>query len=607
MPEPAGPRDSFVGVLARRGRFMVAEPLFERAGRVSVDARRAHAGAGEIALVRVVGSGRGARGEVERTLGRPDVARDVLEALLVERGYARRFAGAVEREAQEAAADEDHHRRRDLTALATFTIDPPQARDFDDAVSVESDGDGLRLWVHIADVAAHVRPGTALDGEAERRGNSVYAPHAVEPMLPHSLSSDACSLVPGLPRKAVTVELRVNGSGEVSERSFYRGLIRSDARLDYEQVEEMFAGHAHAPDSVAAPLARARALAATLRQRRLARGALGLETSEPEFELDSEGHVVRAFDNVQTESHTLIEELMILANEQVARELARRRKSTLYRVHEQPEPAAIEFLAAQLESLDVPTPPIPRHLTPRVAGELAGMMAAKVADHVQRTGRGRNALTSLVLRALKQAFYSPNNVGHAGLASAMYTHFTSPIRRYPDLVVHRALLAAVGAGEEPPPAHSLGELGWHCSQTERAAMALERDADDVCFAFLVERRMFERGWGQEFEGEVSGVIGGGAFVSFAPGSGTAACEGFLPVRRLRGDYWELNEEGTALVGRESSRSIRLGDPLTVAVRAVDPPRGRIDLEPAADREPPASETERENRQDRRPAPERRRS
>jgi ribonuclease R len=276
---------------------------------------------------------------------------------------------------------------------------------------------------------------------------------------------------------------------------------------------------------------------------------------------------------------------MILANEQVAGELERRRKPTLYRVHEQPEPAAVEFLVAQLESLEVPTLPIPRHMTPRVAGELVGTIGTSVAEHIRRTGHGREALTSLVLRSLKQAYYSPTNVGHAGLASPSYLHFTSPIRRYPDIIAHRALLAAVGAGERAPQAHELSELGWHCSQTEREAAQLEHAADDVCLAFLLEHDLFVNGWEREFEGEVSGLVSGGAFVSFAGGTETAAAyEGFVPARTL-GDYFDMNDEATALIGRRSGRRLRLADPLTVKVRGVEPPRGRVDLVPATKPEP----------------------
>jgi ribonuclease R len=587
---PAGP-DAFVGVLARRGRFTVVEPLFERGRRVTVDVRRrADVSLGDMVLVRGARRRPHQSPTVIRSLGDPGTARDVVEALLVERGHARSFPSPAEAEAQAAAGggEDDPHNRRDLTGLATFTIDPAEARDYDDAVSVEEEGDGLRAYVHIADVGAHVVPGSVTDAEARRRGNSVYVPGTVEPMLPEALSAEACSLVPGAPRRTVTADLRLDGDARVSAVSFYRSVIRSDARLAYEQVERIFVGASSPPERVSEPLARARKLAAALRRRRLERRALGVETSEPEFEFDSDGHVVRAVDDVQTESHGVIEELMILANEQVALTLQQSRRALLYRVHEQPEPAAIEFLAAQLESLDVPTPPLPEHMSPRQAGELAGALGANVLQYVARNGRGGPALTSLVLRSLKQALYSPTNIGHAGLASPSYCHFTSPIRRYPDLVVHRALLAAIGAGEDPPSALELSELGRHCSQTEREAMAVEREADDVCLAFLLERRLNEEGWDAVHEGEVSGVVSGGAFISFAAGPGGAACEGFLPARMLRGEYFDLNVERTALIGRKTGRRLRLADPIAVTVRSVEPPRGRIDLVPAEPRERRAS-------------------
>jgi ribonuclease R len=211
------------------------------------------------------------------------------------------------------------------------------------------------------------------------------------------------------------------------------------------------------------------------------------------------------------------------------------------------------------------------------AARLVGEISRKVVAYQQASGRGREVFTTLVLRSLKQAYYSTANIGHAGLASHSYCHFTSPIRRYPDLIVHRGLLATLEGGE-PPPAAELEEIASWCSATERDAAALEREADDVCFAFLVERVLSERGWEAEFEGEVGGVIEAGAFVSFDPDAGGAACEGMLPVRRMRGDWYELNEERTALVGRESGRALRLGDPLTVRIRSIDAPRGRIDLE-----------------------------
>jgi ribonuclease R len=573
-----------VGVLTKRGRLTVVEPFFERGRRVAVDLRgRRDLRLGELVLLRSArgrerrGRAGGVRLEIERSLGRPDRARDVMEALLYERGHHRSFAGAVEDEARRAARSPDERPRRDLTALPTFTIDPVSAKDFDDAISIERAGDGVRLLVHIADVAGFVRSGSAVDDEALRRGNSVYVPSAVEPMLPHALSSEACSLMPGVPRSAVTVEIVVGRGGRAQSASFHRTTIRSDARLEYGQVDRIFDGREAAPDVVAEPLALARTLAAELREARLGRGALGVESSEPDFEFDDEGNVVAARDEIQTEAHWVIEHLMILANEQVARRLETARAPAIFRVHEQPDPAAVERLVAQLESVDVPTPPLPDVISPADAARLVGQISVRVLEYARATGRGSRVLTSLVLRAMKQAYYSTRNVGHAGLASQSYCHFTSPIRRYPDLVVHRALLATIGAGEETP-SGELEEVAAWCSATEREAAALEHEADDVCLAFLLERVLTERGWEQEFEGEITGVIEAGAFVSFDPGAGGAACEGMLPVRRLRGDWYDLNEERTALVGRRSGRTLRLADPVTVTVRSVEPPRGRVDLE-----------------------------
>ena len=265
---------------------------------------------------------------------------------------------------------------------------------------------------------------------------------------------------------------------------------------------------------------------------------------------------------------------MVGANEQVAKLLAERRIPTLYRVHERPMPEAVRRLVAQLASLDVPTPPIPEHLSPQQAADAIGEISRVVDQHVRRTGHGRRALTSLVLRSLKQAQYSPENRGHSGLGLAHYCHFTSPIRRYPDVVCHRALLSAVGGGEDAPRAGALEEAATWTSQRERDAMIIERDADDVARCFLLERRLFEEGFGTVFEGEVVGVIGAGAFVAFGDGY-----QGLLPVRKLRGDWWELNEEGTLLRGEESGKAIRLGDTVSVRVERVDAPRGRTDLVP----------------------------
>jgi ribonuclease R len=570
---PTGPA---VAVLARRGRLLVAEPLFERGRRHGLDARaRDGATEGELVLL-----GYGKRGvRVARRLGRPDVARDVLEALMLDRGMRRSFPHAAEAEAVEAAATPAWSGpRRDLTELPTFTVDPVTAKDFDDAISARREGSGeVRVWVHIADVSAYVRLGGRLEAETLERATSVYVPGAVEPMLPHPLSSDACSLRPGEPRAAVTAELLLRDASVVSA-SFHRSTIRSDARLTYEQVERVFAGRERAADPWAEPLEAAREVAAALRAHRAGAGtALEVDSLEPSFLFDSDGHVTGVVHEEQTEAHELIEHLMILANEQVAGHLADRRLATLYRVHERPDPASVERLVEQLASLGVPTPPVAERMSPQEAAEVAAEASRHVAAWVRRNdGRGRQGLTALVLRSLKQAAYSPQNTGHAGLGSARYCHFTSPIRRYPDLVCHRALLASLGLDDVPPRAEELADVALHSSLAEREGLRVERDAADVCSAFLLEHVLAGSGGDQAFEGEVVGVIGKGAFVRFAE----QGFEGFLPARRLGTEWYALNDAETALVGEESGRALRFGDPVTVEVERVDAPRGRVDLAPA---------------------------
>jgi ribonuclease R len=511
-------------------------------------------------------------------------AREAVEALLREQLGFRGFRPALEEEAKRAAeaAARAPGARRDLTALDTFTVDPASARDFDDAVSAQREGDGARVWIHIADVAAHVKPGSPLDREARKRANSTYVPGAVEPMLPHALSSEACSLAPGVERLAVTAEIELDGDGHPRGASFYRSLIRSDARLDYDQLDEIFAGRTSAPSQVAEPLEAARAVAAALGERRGA-SSLEIESAEPEFEFNAEGDVVAAHAVAQTEAHRLIEHLMILANEQVAQLLERRRLATIYRVHAQPDPGRVEQMVEQLHALEVPTPPLGQGLAPRQAGEIAAAASRLALAEARRRGHGRAAYTSLVLRSLKPALYSEQNSGHAGLGSPAYCHFTSPIRRYPDLVVHRALLAALGEGEEAPRLAEAREVAANCSERERESMKIERGADDVCAVFLLQRELARRGEETLFEGEVSGVIRAGAFVAFGGDLGDVY-EGFLPARRLPGEYFGLDQAEVALVGKRSGATVRLGDPISVRVAGVDLARGRAELEPAERRD-----------------------
>ena len=400
-------------------------------------------------------------------------------------------------------------------------------------------------------------------------------------MLPPALSDEACSLAPGVDRLAVTAEIVLSGSGESQSASFYRSRIRSDRRLSYEQLDGFFAGTETPPAEIAAELDLARRASAALADRRSGGSALEVSTEEPEFEFDRDGDVVASRSVAQTEAHRLIEQLMILTNERVAELCEKRGIPTLYRVHERPDPQRVEALAVKLAALDVPAPALPETISPTQAAELVAEASRTVGAEARRRGHGRAAYTSLVLRTLKQAYYSDRNVGHAGLGSPAYSHFTSPIRRYPDLIAHRALLSAIGAGEAEPERGEVREAATWCSDRERASISIERDADRLCAAFLLGRELFESGWGRSFEGEVSGVIGAGAFVRFS-GELADAYEGFLPARRIRGERFDLDETETALVGAKSGRRVRLGDPVEVRVDGVEAARGRVDLVPVGE-------------------------
>ena len=549
--------------LARRGRFVVGEPFFVPGVPVTLDKRGlADARPGELAVVR---TGRG-RARMEKALGPADRIDNVLEALLEQEGVRSEFE-------PHEPPPVSLEGRVDLREQVAFTIDPETAKDFDDAISVRREGEDLRVWVHIADVSHFVPAGTPLDRGAAERAFSVYVPGSVAPMLPPELSDDLCSLRPRQDRLCLTVEVPFDANLDPGEPTFYRSVIRSRERLTYGQAERILNGEEKADAQLAEGLRLAETVAVELRGRRFARGALRIATREIAFAF-GEGVVERAWLESEPHAHMLVEELMILANEAVGGLLAGRRREALYRVHERPDPQAVTHLLAKLAALEVPTPPAPERerLTPGLAARLAAEISESVSDYVERSGRGREAFPALVLRALKQARYDGRNLGHSGLASPAYAHFTSPIRRYPDLVVHRALLTELGAADEPPPE----DLGEHASAQERRYADIEYRADDICLAWLLEAVLFERGWETAFEGEINGVIASGIFVRFGE-----VFEGYVPVRRLAGDYFELDDLGTALVGRRTKRTFRLGDPIEVVVADVNRAEGKIEVRPAA--------------------------
>jgi len=540
--------------LAKRGKLVVGEPFFVPGVPLVVDRKGlADARPGDLAVVR---TNRG-RAHFERRLGKAKDIEAVLEGLLVHAGARTDFEPYD-------PPEPSLENRVDLRDLTTFTIDPETAKDFDDALSIREEGDGFRAWVHIADVSAFVPAGSPLDRGASARAFTTYVPGRAAPMLPPELADDLCSLRPNEDRLTVTVEFPPRG-----EPTIYRSVIRSDARLTYGQAERR-----EADREIAASLELTDRLTATLREERFARGALRIESPEVSFAFDGRGGVERAWKESEPTAHRLVEELMIAANEAVARLLSSRRREALYRVHERPDPDAIELLLAKLADLGVPTPPAPDALTPALAAAVAAQTSERVTDYVHRAHRGEEAFPALVLRSLKQARYHPENLGHSGLASVAYCHFTSPIRRYPDLVVHRALLRELGLSDDPPAA-DLDALAEHTSSREREAAQIEYLADELCLAWFLDDELFDRGWEAEWEGEIVGLIGSGLFVRFGE-----VFEGFLPARRLGGDYFEINDLGTALAGRRGRRAFRLGDPVAVRVEKIERAEGKVELSPA---------------------------
>ena len=551
--------------VVKRGKLVVGEPFFEPGLPITLDRKHlGEAARGDLAVVR---PGRG-RAPVERVLGPAAAIEAVLEGVLVQRGALGPFEPHV-------LPEPTHEGRVDLRELTTFTIDPETAKDFDDAISVRADGDGLRAWVHIADVSYFVPAGSPLDRGAAERALSTYVPGRVAPMLPPELAEDACSLRPRVERLCVTVEIPFDAELRAGEPTFYRSLIRSRERFTYGQVERVLAGRERVDEELERALRLAERLTEELRRRRFARGSLRIETEEISFEFDGRGGVSRAWHESEPQAHALVEELMILANEAVAGLLSSRRREALYRVHERPDPQAVLLLVAKLAALEVPTPPVPDadNLAPAQAAQLAAAVGERVTAYVRQSGRGVEAFPSLVLRSLKQARYHPENLGHSGLASRAYCHFTSPIRRYPDLVCHRALLRELGASDDPPP-DELDALAEHTSTQERAAARTEHLADDLCLAWLLDAQLLELGWDAAFDGEITGLIGSGLFVRFGE-----VFEGYVPARRLPGDYFELDPLGTALRGRRSGRSYRLGDPITVRVQEIRRSEGKVELVP----------------------------
>jgi len=457
-------------------------------------------------------------------------------------------------------------KREDMRDIPLITIDGADARDFDDAVWAEADTapenpGGWRLLVAIADVSHYVRDGDALDKEARKRGNSVYFPDRVVPMLPEALSNGLCSLRPDEDRACLAVDMVIDAKGRKKSHMFRRGLMRSAARVTYEEIQADIdaaerEGKETALTALAKPLYGAYRALLTARE---ARGALDIEMPEMQVHINDAGEVTDIRPRARLDSHRLIEEFMVLANVAAAETLERRKRACVYRVHDAPNPDKVEELRANLEGFGIKLAKgqvLQAQLFNRVLAQ------AKDQDFQQ-------SVNLLVLRSQSQAVYSPDNLGHFGLGLRRYAHFTSPIRRYSDLLVHRALIEAHGFGPDGVDQGASGDLAdicAHISMTERRAAAAERSAIDRFSAMFMARRV-----GEEIEAVVTGVLHFGAFVNLAGGLADA----LLPVQELPDDYYDHDDKSHALLGRHSGFSIKLGQTLTVRLREADPISGRL--------------------------------
>jgi ribonuclease R len=570
-------RSEFVGTV-HRGKHLLTvspdDPKFPRDIYVPAD-QGADSRDGQKVMVEVLDWGSATSGPVGRiaeVLGMPgDPGLDVL-IIIKHNGLPTAFPEAVAAAADalpDAVPEDEIATRADFRAVPVVTIDPVNAKDFDDALSLAETADGnLELGVHIADVSHYVRYGPALDKEARHRGTSVYLVDRVLPMLPEKLSNHLCSLNPGMDRLAMSVILKMTPGGKVLDYRIEDTVIRSTRRLTYEQVQGYFEGDrtlALELAGVTGLLDRLRKLAAALHAMRTARGALDFDLPASRVELDENGLPVDIHKVVRLESHRLVEEFMLLANETVAHHLKRLKADTLYRVHEDPKEEKLEDLQAIIArfgySLNVDSG---GRVPPR---ELQRVLAA-CEDKPEEL-----IVNTLVLRSLARARYDPFPLGHYGLALRDYLHFTSPIRRYPDLVVHRTL--RVLSKRQPPPMRDnpryrewMGDTAIRSSERERLAEGAERDSVE-----LKKIQFMERHIGETFEGVITSVEVFGFFVELT----RYHVSGLVHINNLGDDYYEYEEDEYSLVGSHTGRTFTLGDPVTVNVLSVSKELRQIDF------------------------------
>lgn len=508
------------------------------------------------------------RARIVARLGDPSAPRAVSLIAIHQHGIPDHFPDAVIAEA-DASKPVDLKDREDLRDLPLITIDPSDARDHDDACYAELDTDpanpgGHIVWVAIADVAAYVRPGSALDREARKRGNSSYFPDRVVPMLPDRLSGDLCSLHEGVPRACIAVRMQLDAEGQKIGHTFVRGLMRSVASLHYAEVQEAMDG---TPNDKVLPLLEPiirplYAAYAALKKAREKRQPLELDLPERRIELAEDGTVSSVNFRDRLDAHRLIEEFMVLANVAAAETLIAKKTPLLFRVHEEPSPEKLNSLRETAIAAGL-TLAKGQVLQTRHLNQL--LKAAAGTDDAE-------LINISTLRSMTQAYYSPENFGHFGLALMRYAHFTSPIRRYADLIVHRALISAHRWGKDGLDAgemERLADTGTHISDTERRSMMAERDTTDRYLAAFLSERV-----GNEFSGRISGVARFGVFVKLDE----TGADGLVPIRSLGREYFHFNEDARTLRGADTGLIIGIGQRVTVRLARATPMTGGLELE-----------------------------
>jgi ribonuclease R len=514
-----------------------------------------------------------AQARVEKRLDPDRPVELATESAIARFGLPHEFSPAALHEAKAWGEEVDPLEARsriDLRELPLVTIDGEDAKDFDDAVYAEPHPSGFRLIVAIADVSHYVRPGTAVDTEAKQRGTSVYFPTRVIPMLPFALSDRLCSLAPHVDRLCFAADMIINKHGALKSASFYPAVMRSAARLTYTLAyDALFKGTSAARTQLGPLLDELMVLVDVYRalyKARVRRGALDFDAAEAEFVIDPAEHVRAIELRTRNDAHRLIEECMIMANVAVAHELEKTHTPTLYRIHGQPEEQKLDKLLSTLTALGIEAQ-IPKTVSTRDLQAIT-----------KRLGHSpeRPFVESLVVRSMPQAVYQPTNIGHFGLALTQYAHFTSPIRRYPDLVVHRtlkALIAAPGGSSVKYETDALSALGESTSKLEKRA----DEADRYVNTFLKCTYLRER-IGQTFHGLITTVVEFGCFVQILD----VSVDGLLHIDALRDDQYRMEDDGLAWKGRRTGRRLRVGTQIRIVVTAVNPIEGLIDLELAED-------------------------